>query len=366
MKPHTVILASLCALALVASGCMDSPSRDIDREAKERQEWAQKNNDHDVIAVLTGPNQIAPGALVWYSAYGSHDPDFLGATTADLRDDEPASEGKVRYEDDASNIHFSWYVPMQERKNDDLGTGIRAYEWQVDNGPVLHSFDLTHRYGSEDGPVRFPVGFPEPGEHTVRLTVVGWDGSRDSAKIDVTVSEGGTGSTVNGWQVTEEGWAHQRWTELEPFHYGECPPLQSTYDAPTHHVKTPWDLIYWMDEVRVVAQWDVVTEPLPIPGLDVNIDEVAVTLGHCAQDGAWARFDDDQGFDQAHPRLEGSVGGGEFVQNLETQGKRTEKTGAWDWNAYFSDSGTYRAGLYTEVDVDFVFVPATDTHAGGL
>lgn len=366
MKPQIVLLASLCALSLVAAGCMDSPSRDIEKDAKQRQEWAEKNNDHDVSAVLTGPNHVAPGALVWYSAYGSHDPDFLGATSADLRDDEPATEGNVRYQDDASDVHFSWYVPMEERQNDDLGTGVRSYEWRVDNGGVLHSFDLTHRYDSEDGPVRFPLGFAEPGEHTLRLTVVGWDGSRDNAVIDITVGEGGTGSTISGWQVAEDGWVHNRTAELEPMHYGECPQLQSTYDEPTHHVTTPWDLIYWIDEVRVVAQWDIVTEPLPVPGLDFNIDEVAVTLGHCAQEGAWARFDEDQGFDETAPRVEGSVGGSEFVQHLEVDGKRTAKTGSWDWNAYFSDSGTYRAGFYTDVDVGFVFVPAQNTHAGGL
>ncbi len=365
---RTVALILLLTAALLAAGCMDS-SRDIDREAKDREKYALDNDDHDVVAALSGPQMIAPGALVWYSAYGSHDPDFLGATTADLRDDEPDASGNVQYEDNVANISFSWYTPLFERSNDGLGTGIRTYEWQVDDGPVLHSFDLTHRYGSEDGPIRFPVGFNEEGKHTLRLTVIGWDGSRDTARIDVTVGESGTGSTVNGWHVEETGWTYNRMVELEPHHYGECMGL-SDYDAATHRVSAPWDLVYWMQDVHVVATWDPVTHALPVPlpeGAAVNLAEVDVTLGHCdREDGAWQRFTQDQGPTEASPRVEGTASGGEFVDHLEVDGKRTDKTGAWYWNAYHSDSGTHRGGLLTTVDVGFVFVPAEDTSAGGL
>lgn len=368
MRKHIVVLSLLVAAALLAAGCMES-GRNIEDEAKERERFAQKTNDFDVVAVLSGPQSIAPGALVWYSAYGSHDPDFLGATKADLRDDEPETDGYVRYQDDVNDIHFSWYVPLFERTNNGLGTGIRTYEWQVDDGPVLHSFDLTHRYSSEDGPVRFPLGFTEPGEHTLTLTVIGWDGSRDTATMEIRVEEGGTGSTVSDWTVTEDGWVYNRSVDLEPMDYSECPLGYSQYDAPTHHMTAPWDLVYWMQDVRVVATWDPVTSLLPLPLPEeaaLNAAEVSITLGHCEKDNVWERFSEDQGPVAASPRVEGTAGGDNFARNLEVEGKRIEKTGSWDFNAYYSDSGTHQGGLFATVDVGFVFIPATNTQSGGL
>ena len=370
-----VLLVVLAAVALVAAGCMDAPSRDIDQEAKQRGQFARDNNDHDVVAVLSGPQTIAPGALVWYSAYGSHDPDFLGATTADLRDDEPEQEGHIQYRDDVNNMEFSWYLPMYDRSNDGLGTGIRVYEWQIEDGPVLHSFDLTHRYGSEDGPVRLPVGFTEPGEHTLRLTVTGWDGSQDTATLPITVAEEGIGSTIGDWTVTEQGWAHNRSAELEPDAYGECPPLVSSYDSALHRVQVPWDLVYWIQDVHVAAEWETtatsVTGALPgdlpfeLPA-DLNAADVELTLGHCETEDVWKRIADEPGMLEQTPRIEATAAGDEFVKHMERDGKRTDKTAAWHWNAFHSDSGTHRGGAYTPVDVGFIFTPATDTHAGGL
>jgi hypothetical protein len=368
------VLAVLLVLALVAAGCME-PSRNIDNEAKERERFARDNNQFDVVAVLSGPATIAPGALVWYSAYGSHDPDFLGATQADLRDDEPDQQGTVQYRDNVNEIQFSWYMPMYDRSNEGLGTGIRTYEWQVDDGPVLHSYDLTHRYGSEDGPIRFPLGFTEPGEHTLRLTVIGWDGSRDHATMQIRVAEGGTGSTVGDWAVTEEGWVHNRTTELEPHRFGECPPLASSFDPATHRVQTPWDLVYWMDTVQVQASWPptfgnlqgTLGGALPFePPADVNTADVELTLGHCNEGDVWKRIDDEPGLMAEEPTIEGSASGQDFTSHMSVDGMRTDKTATWHWNAFHSNSGTQRGGVYTPVDVSFVFVPATDTRAGGL
>jgi hypothetical protein len=369
VRTWPALIACLIIAAFVLAGCMGTPSRDIEQEGADRLKWAQKNDKHAVVAMLSGPERVQPGALVWYSAYGSHDPDFLGATTRDLYDNRTESGGVV-YTDDVNTVRFSWYVPLSERKNQGLGTGVRTYEWQVDDGPVLLSYDLTHRYGSEDGPIRFPLGFTEPGTHTLRLTVIGWDGSRDTANAVIQVADDGVGAALTGWQVTEEGWTYDRSVAIAFHEYGECMPFSGGYDEATHRVRAPWDLIYFMESVAVNATWPGATEelPVPLPGLPVpalNTNQVDVTLGHCSEGGAWARFSADQEI-VGPPRLTGEVDGHDFAAKLDVDGRRTEKSGAWDFNAYMSDNGQRQGGTGTTANIQFIFVPAMDTSSGGV
>ncbi len=214
------------------------------------------------LPTQSSPEPIAPGALVWFSAYGSHDPDFFGASTRDLRD-EARSEGGVHIHNDYEHQEFSWYVTLDSEADDSLGTGIKEYHWRIDGGAPRIAHELTHRYGSEDGPLRFPVGFTEPGTHVITLTVVDWSGARDTVSTKVRVEEGDIDSMLTGWSVTEEGWTYTRNVPVSWMKYGDCQPVRSDYDASVHHVNAPWDLIFFMKDVTVRATWEEVAAPSP-------------------------------------------------------------------------------------------------------
>lgn len=368
LRIGSLLLAAM-VVTVAVSGC--TSSRDIDNEAADRAAYAKKHNDYQPIAVLSGPETIAPGALVWFSAYGSHDPDFFGASTRDLRD-EARSEGGVHIHNDYEHQEFSWYVTLDSEADDSLGTGIKEYHWRIDGGAPRIAHELTHRYGSEDGPLRFPVGFTEPGTHVITLTVVDWSGARDTVSTKVRVEEGGIDSMLTDWSVTEEGWTYTRNVPVSWMKYGDCQPVRSDYDASVHHVNAPWDLIFFMKDVTVRATWEEVAAPSPLDPLRTNLNDVDLTLGHCespneGQD-VWATFaTDTEPFAEPDELVEeGDVTGDDFAAHLEMTGARTERMGEWDFNAYLSNEGNGQWGFGSDVTVAFVFHPATDTSYGGL
>lgn len=383
MRSMGVVLA-VALVAIAFAGCTE-PSRDLETEAKQREDWARKHNDHDPVGILSGPATIAPGALVWFSAHGSHDPDFFGA-----RDDarrEAGQEAGFHATSDAGSVEWAWHGHLDEGQGPGLGNGVRSYEWRIDDGPALVAPELTHRYGSEDGPIRFPVGFPEEGNHTLTLTVLGWDGGTDSVTMDFEVAEGGTPSTIPGWSVTEEGWTHERTVPVSFEQYGDCPPIgRSLYQADLHRLNVPWDLYFFSQAFEIEATWEEFiashgptrsTEPSPValgspatlhqpPYVDPNLNDVAVSLGHCETGDVWQVFDVDQAIVGDELTEGGSVTGEELAEHAEMTGAKTERRAAWDFNVYLSDRGTTQWGSGGDIDVRMSFTPATDTGYGGL
>lgn len=393
-----VLLVFVTLLAVSLAGC--TSGRDISDEAKEREAWARDHNEYAPVAVLSGPERIQPGALVWYSAHGSHDPDFFGAQR-DTERDEARSAGGFHARDDASHVQWSWDMTFYDGGPTGLGDGIRKYVWQIDDQPPLVAPELTHRYGSDDGPVRFPVGFTEAGTHNLTLTVIDWSGDRATVRSTITVTESGTGSTVTGWQVTEGGWATERIVPVSFEQYGECPPIsRGHYDEAVHRMRVPWDLLFFSDAVQVEATWDHATVPpyllahgaapegavattatadLPAtpltprttaadatpPGLKANLNDIAITLGHCETGDAWARFDTDQGWIEETPAESGSVTAEDLSRHVEKVGAKSERVAEYDFNIYLSDQGSNRWGSGEDVIFRTVLKPASETGDGG-
>ncbi len=360
------ILLALVVATVAFSGC--TASRDIRDEAKDREAYARDHDDYDPIAFLSGPEVIAPGALVWYSAYGSHDPDFFGAREGEVRD-QAREEGGVRFRSDYGDHDYAWYWDLAEEGGDGLGVGIREYEWRIDGGPAYSAHELTERYGSLDGPVRFPVGFTEPGTHELRLTVRDWSGAKDTARMTLQVADGGSASQIDAWSVTEAGWVYTREVSVDWQQYGECPLVSpGHYDPVQHHVATPWDIVFFMEKVVVEATWEESAAPGPLDMLSANLNDVDVTLGHCEKGEAWARFESDTRLGATELVEGGEVPGEDFASHNEITGEITRRVGEWDFNAYLSEKGEGQWGPGTPVTVRFTFVPAPPgaTAYGGL
>lgn len=357
------LLPLVMTATLVLAGCTE-PSRDLGSEAADREEYAQEHDRHDPVARLTGPETVAPGALVWFSAEGSHDPDFIGAKR---ERDEAREAGGVHYQDDASSVSFSWYADLTTGSSS-LGPGIREYRWSIDGGPTLVAPELTERYGTEDGPVRIPVGFTEPGRHTIRLQIVDWSGATDTIVAPFEVAEGGAGTSgdLAGFAVTEEGWTYTRTVDVGGEEYGQCPLGHDSYDSVDDHVRIPWDVLFFAESLLVDATWDRPAAPGPADALasPVHTTDLDMTLGHCAQDSVFERFKAEQ-----DPMDDGWEGGTvslvAFSQQLEKTGHKTEFLAEWDHDLYTSDDGAFRGGTATTATVAYTFVPADDTSGGG-